>query len=171
MTQAPRIETGRLALRPQVMSDFPAFADFFASERACFVGGPLDARKSWAAFAADTGHWDLRGFGAWSVERKADGALMGQVALSHPPHFPEAELGWVLYEGFEGQGAASEAAGAALSFAFRTLGWTTAVSYVDPENHRSAAVAERLGARLDPAAKPLDPGDLVYRHPAPEAMQ
>ena len=46
------------------------------------------------------------------------------------------------------------------------LGLFGLVSYVDPENRRSIAVAERLGARLDPGAPKQDPGDLVYRHRA-----
>ncbi len=41
------------------------------------------------------------------------------------------------------------------------------VSYVHPENHRSAAVAERLGATLDPNAPKQDLGDLVFRHLLP----
>jgi RimJ/RimL family protein N-acetyltransferase len=45
---------------------------------------------------------------------------------------------------------------------------TTLVSYMDPENHASAAVARRLGAVPDPDA-PRQPGpeneaDLVFRH-------
>jgi RimJ/RimL family protein N-acetyltransferase len=44
---------------------------------------------------------------------------------------------------------------------------------VDPENLRSIAVAERLGARRDPEAEAAyagtpDEGVAVYRHPRPE---
>jgi RimJ/RimL family protein N-acetyltransferase len=38
------------------------------------------------------------------------------------------------------------------------------VSYVHPENLASAAIAERLGATLDPNALKPNPGALVYRH-------
>ena len=40
------------------------------------------------------------------------------------------------------------------------------VSYIDPGNARSIALAERLGARPDPDAPRADPDDLVYRHTA-----
>ena len=53
-------------------------------------------------------------------------------------------------------------------FAFGTLGWTTLVSFIDPENNRSIALAERLGAACDDRIDHPDGGlTLVYRHPAP----
>jgi RimJ/RimL family protein N-acetyltransferase len=54
--------------------------------------------------------------------------------------------------------------------AFRDLGWTTAVSYIDPDNARSIALAERLGAVRDRGARQpvFDKPCLVYRH-SPEA--
>ncbi len=77
-------------------------------------------------------------------------------------------MGWLLLPAFEGRGYAAEAARAARGYAYGTLGWKTAVSYVSAENHRSAALARRLGAREDLDAP--SPGDgLVFRHPAPEA--
>ncbi len=168
MTVAPRLETERLVLRPQRMDDFPLFAAFFADERSRFVGGPLSPARAWQGFASDTGSWALMGFGGWAVEESATGALAGQVALSAPPHFPEREVGWILMPGFEGRGYATEAARAARAFAYDSLGWTTAVSYIDPGNVSSIAVARRLGCTDDPEAEPLHPGDLVFRHPAPE---
>ena len=76
-------------------------------------------------------------------------------------------MGWQLYEGFEGHGYATEAACALRDWAFGTLGLPTLVSYIGPGNSRSVAVAERLGASLDPAAPTQDEGDLVYRHFGP----
>jgi RimJ/RimL family protein N-acetyltransferase len=70
----------------------------------------------------------------------------------------------MLYDGYEGNGYATEAAAAFRDWAFGALGLQTLVSYLDPANLRSAAVAERLGAVLDPDAARQDPEDLVYRH-------
>ena len=87
-----------------------------------------------------------------------------------PAGWPEREIGWSVWRAdAEGKGFAYEAATAARAHAFTALGWDTAVSYIDPENTRSIALAERMGAsRDDKAAHPG--GDLpcyVYRHPAP----
>ena len=171
MTAAPRLETERLVLRPHRMEDFPAFAAFYASDAAGFIGGPMDARGAWKVFGSDVGGWELMGFGGLAIEEKATGAFAGQVALSKPPHFPEREIGWLLVPAFEGRGYAAEGARAARAYAYGTLGWATAVSYCDPENHRSIAVARRLGCIADAGAVPLDDGDIVFRHPAPEALQ
>lgn len=168
---APRLETDRLVLRPHRVEDFPPMAAFLASDAARFVGGPYAPRHAWWAFGADVGAWDLMGFGCWAVEEKATGGFVGQVGLNHPPDYPEREIGWLLFPAFEGRGYATEAARAARGFAYGRLGWATAVSYVDRDNHRSAAVARRLGCREDAAAARPDPEDLVFRHPGPEALR
>lgn len=93
-----------------------------------------------------------------------DPTPLQQVGINHGPLFPEKELGWLIYAGHEGKGYASEAAAAFRDWAFGQLGLETLVSYVDPRNQRSIAVAERLGARLDANADRTDPDDLVYRH-------
>ena len=170
MTAAPRIETERLILRAPTRHDFPAIAAFYATEASRFIGGPLDERPVWYWFSSGLGDWDLLGFGSWAIEEKATGAFAGQVGLNQPPDYPEREIGWLLFPGFERRGFATEAARAARSFAYGPLGWATAVSYVDRDNHRSAAVARRLGCHEDAAAPRPDPEDLVFRHPAPEAL-
>jgi RimJ/RimL family protein N-acetyltransferase len=48
------------------------------------------------------------------------------------------------------------------AFAERRL--PTLVSYCDPANERSIAVAERLGAVRDDLAPRQDPEDVVFRH-------
>ncbi len=41
------LETARLVLRRPDLRDYEALADFYASGRAGFVGGPKDAIESW----------------------------------------------------------------------------------------------------------------------------
>ncbi|MEN8838575.1 MAG: GNAT family N-acetyltransferase [Celeribacter marinus] len=172
MTYAPTITTQRLTLRAHRTSDFDAYATAFASERARFMGGPMERRKAWFAFCGDIAQWSLFGHGAWGVERTDDGIFIGQVAIGKPPHFPEVELGWMLCEGAEGHGYAFEAATAARAWAYGEMGRATLVSYIDAENTRSIALAERLGAFIDPtSATPDDENCLVYRHPDPAALQ
>jgi len=163
----PTLKTERLILRAPVMADFPAYGALLASARSVHMGGPFDTRTAWGWFCHDVAVWRLFGHGALMADLAATGECVGQVGINHGPLFPEKELGWMVYEGHEGQGYATEAARALRDWAFATLGLATLVSYIDPGNRRSAAVAERLGAVLDPAAQRQDPDDLVYRHTAP----
>lgn len=170
MIQVPILETERLKLRDPQESDFAALAEFYASERSRFVGGPLTAERTWRALATEVGHWTLRGYGRWSLVEKSSGAFCGMVGPWNPEGWPEPEIGWDLMNGFEGKGYATEAARAALGYAFGTLNWPTAISLVADGNDGSAAVAQRLGARLDGRFSHELWGEMsVYRHPKPEA--
>lgn len=165
-----QLETDRLILRPPVEADGEPYVAFYQSDRAKYVGGVLDERKAWYAFYTELGHWALRGYGTFIVTRKSMNRSIGVVGPFYPHTWPEPEIGYIVFEGAEGQGIAFEAAMASRAFAYRHLGWTTAVSYIDPLNERSIRLAGRMGASLDPDAVSLDEGDLVYRHPGPEAL-
>jgi len=173
----PRLETERLVLRGPIMGDVQPWIDFVETQRAEFVGGPdLGVAKGWRGFAHVAGMWMLRGYGTFVFAPKSDpDAALGMTGPWHPLDWPEKELGWTIWsEEAEGNGYACEAATAARTYAYDTLGWTTAVSYIDSRNTRSIALAERLGCRLDPDAEApgSDPDEniLVYRHPSPEAL-
>ena len=166
----PVLETERLVLRGHRPEDFEAYAGFLGSERARFIG-KLDRRQAWFEFGAVVGSWTLYGHGGWAVDLRETGDFIGQVGVMQPESFPELELGWLMFDGHEGKGYACEAAAAARDWAFGAHGAPTLVSYIDPENARSVALAERLGAVRDMDAAGPDAGDLVYRHPAPEVRQ
>jgi RimJ/RimL family protein N-acetyltransferase len=163
---APTIETDRLVLRAHRPDDFNGLLAMYKSERSRHIGGPMDAGKVWFGFTSDVGSWVLYGTGAWAVDRRSDGTTVGQLSLNQPVQCPELELGWIMFDGFEGHGYAKEAAEAVRRYAFEDLGVDTIVSYIDEANTRSIALAERLGATLDAdAATPGDAPSLVYRHP------
>ncbi|MEO0983369.1 MAG: GNAT family N-acetyltransferase [Pseudomonadota bacterium] len=165
---APTLETPRLRLRAFRLEDFEPFAALHASLRSIYVDGPKPRAAAWTEFAAAAGRWALVGYGAWTIERKSDAEPVGLVSLNYPEPAPERELGWMLWEAFEGAGYATEAAARAKAFAFEDLGWDVMVSYIDPGNTASIKVAERLGAVLDPdAPKPDNDPALVYRHRRP----
>ncbi|KUF09451.1 GNAT family N-acetyltransferase [Pseudoponticoccus marisrubri] len=164
---APILHTPRLTLRPHLRSDMDTFWTFFQGDRAGYVSAPATRSQLWYGFASEVGSWDLMGHGGWGVDLK-DGTFIGQVAIGQPPHFPELEIGWIVFDGHEGQGYAQEAATAALHWAWGALPIDTLVSYIHPGNTRSIALAERLGAQHDPDAPRPDgetPAEtLVYRH-------
>ncbi|NRA98791.1 MAG: GNAT family N-acetyltransferase [Rhodobacteraceae bacterium] len=168
--QIPTLETERLFLRAPRMDDFDMFFDFFASDRAEFVGGPqTDRLSAWRGYGHIAGQWVLRGYGSFVVTDKTTSAPIGLCGPWHPVTWPEAEIGWSVWTpDAEGKGFAFEAANAALDYVFLTIGWDTAVSYIDPGNARSIALAERLGATRDDTALPPEfdgPKSLIYRHP------
>lgn len=144
--------------------DFDAYAALMASSRAVYMGGPFDKSAAWGMFCHDAAGWALFGHGALMIERTADGVCIGQVGLNAGPLFPELELGWMLYDGYEGAGYAIEAAGRLRDWAFAELPTQTLVSYTDKDNLASHAVAERLDATVDAHATRQDPEDVVYRH-------
>ena len=166
----PTLMTPRLILRPPVLDDFPVFAQMMTSERARYMGGPYSPIGAWRAFCQDIALWQMFGHGALMIDRRDTGECIGQVGINHGPLFPEKELGWLLYEGQEGNGFATEAATALRDWGFAELKLPWLVSYVDPANHASMAVAQRMGGVLDPEAPREDPTDLVYRHWAASAQ-
>jgi RimJ/RimL family protein N-acetyltransferase len=170
----PVIETERLILRVPEARDATGSIAYQVSDRSIFTGGPKPEDQAWRMFASIIGHWAIRGWGLFAVQMKSDDQACGMVGPWMPHGWVEQEIGWTLWDGrHEGLGVAHEAALAARAWSFETLGWTTAVSYIDPQNARSIALAERIGARLDPEAKHGfgDEPCLVYRHPAPEGQQ
>ncbi|OHV21736.1 MULTISPECIES: GNAT family N-acetyltransferase [Rhizobium] len=165
-TGAIKIRTERLRLRMPSIDDFAAYARLMASPRSAGMGGPFDLRAAWGMFCHDVALWQLFGHGALMIDLAETGECVGQVGINHGPLFPEKELGWFVYESHEGRGYATEAVMTLRDWAFATLGLPSLVSYIAPGNKASIAVAERLGARLDPTASRTDPADLVYRHSA-----
>ncbi|MEL6167509.1 MAG: GNAT family N-acetyltransferase [Pseudomonadota bacterium] len=164
MTVAPTLETERLVLRAPRFEDFEPMATLLCSDRAALIGGPYDRERAWSEFAAEVGSWALLGVGYWAITDRSTNETYGMTGLGKPPHFLELEIGWSVVAKAEGKGIAFEAAQAVLAHAFGPMGVPTLVSYIDPANARSAQLAERLGARIDPEATAPWPEDVVYRH-------
>lgn len=164
--QVPVIHTERLVLRAPRGGDLDALAAFYASPRSRWVGGPCTRFDAWMRLTAAIGHWILRGFGMWTVETREAREVAGRVGLLAHDGWPEPELGWHLFDGFEGRGLAHEAALAARRAARELFGRRRPISLIDPDNLRSRRLAERLGARVEREDVVLGHPCLVYRHPA-----
>jgi RimJ/RimL family protein N-acetyltransferase len=171
MTNIPTLTTERLTLRGPVLSDFDAFAEFRASERARFVGGPNTRIEAWGQFLGIAGQWTILGYGRWIVADKSTDAPLGVVGLLFPVGWPEPEIGWTMFEAGEGRGLAFEAAQAARAYAYGTAGWTTAISLIDPANERSVVLGRKMGCRPDGQFEHEAFGTMhIWRHPAPEEL-
>ncbi len=148
---------------PEVMAHFPAL---LTPDEARSILGRL---RSWI---------DEHGHGFWAVEVKASGAFAGFCGIKEvtfkAPFVPAFETGWRFARAQWGHGYATEAARAAVKFGFEELGLDEIVAFLLPANRRSAAVAERLGMRRDPAGDFDHPlfvegqraigGELLRRH-------
>ncbi len=145
----PRLETERLRLRALRMRDLPAWTEILCGADLAHVGGPHDAETAWEAFSIYASGWLLHGHGLWTVERRADGTLLGFVHLGLEWDDEEPELGWMFLSEHRGQGYAAEAARAARDHGLRLLGAGRFVSYVAPGNGPSNRLAERIGGRRD----------------------
>jgi len=168
----PELRTARLVLRGPEARDYELFAAYATSDRSRFTGGPMTRELAWRAFCHITGHWVNRGYGPFVValpEAGGTGRGIGSVGPFYPEGWQEPEIAWTMWDGAaEGQGYAQEAALAARGFAYGTLGWTTAISMIDPANTRSRALALRLGCREDGTFVHERYGLChIWRHPAP----
>jgi RimJ/RimL family protein N-acetyltransferase len=110
-----------------------------------FLGGVTDREQAWRAMATHAGHWVLKGYGTWAVERRSDGLLLGRVGLWEPEGWPGVELGWKLCREAWGHGYAQEAARGAMKWAWSSLDLPRLISLIDPRNAASIRVAQRLG--------------------------
>jgi RimJ/RimL family protein N-acetyltransferase len=156
------LSTARLGLRGWRDSDYAPFAALNADPEVMrHFPAPLDRTASDALADRCRGTIAERGWGLWAVEvlPGADdgddaGAFTGFVGLAEPrfdAHFtPAVEVGWRLATRFWGRGYATEAATAALGYAFGELGLDEVVSFTTVANDRSRRVMERLGMHRDP---------------------
>lgn len=162
----PVIETGRLVLREPREADFAAMLAFNDSPRASFVGGGRDRQWVSRGLLANIGHWVLRGYGLFSVDTKA-GDFIGRIGMIYHDGWDEPELGWHLFDGCEGHGYGVEAALAARDDYHARITPQPPISYIDPENARSEALARRLGAAPERSAEVFGKLINIWRHPAP----
>ncbi|OAN70323.1 acetyltransferase [Jannaschia sp. EhC01] len=172
MMMIPTLLSERLTLRAPSLGDFEAIAAFRASDRAAFVGGPSTEAQSWQYLAAMIGHWHLRGYGRWIVaETGNEDVALGIVGPLCPVDWPEPEIAWTMFEAGEGKGYAYEATLLARDFAYQTLDWTTAASFVNAANTRSIALAEKLGCHREGSFEHGVFGTMdIWRHPSPEEV-
>jgi RimJ/RimL family protein N-acetyltransferase len=115
------------------------------------LGGPQAREDAWRRLVQGPGLWATLGYGYWSVERREDGAYIGQLGFAdfkraiEPSIEGLPEMGWLLAAQVHGQGYAHEGVSAALAWADRTLRATEIVAIISPGNAPSIRLAERVG--------------------------
>ena len=146
--QPIELETPRLILRLPRAEDFGAYADFMTDpDSARFLGGVQPRSTAWRGFAQIVGAWAVNGFSMFSVFEKSSGEWVGRVGPWMPDGWPGTEVAWGIVRSRCNRGYATEAATAAIDWAFETLGWEDVIHTIAPENVASIAVARKLGSR------------------------
>ena len=150
MSACPTLETENLILRPFKdgdVDDYFGVLDSPEVRRWLHIPESLDRSDAWQQMAWFVGQWELRGTGHWALEEKKSGQFVGRAGLHRPERhdWPGVEVGWLLHPDYWGRGYATEAGGAAVHYGFEDLQVDKLFSCILPENHRSQAVAKRLG--------------------------
>jgi RimJ/RimL family protein N-acetyltransferase len=153
---SPIIETPRVRLRGWLPEDVEPWARMNADLRVMehFVDTtPLERSREQARLMRE---WLERdGYGWFVLELREKPGFAGVIAIAdiawESPFEPRREVGWRLPVEQWGNGYATEAASAALRYAFETLGWPEVVSMTAAGNVRSQKVMRRLGMTRDPA--------------------
>lgn len=164
----PVLETARLRLRTPRLDDWPVLEPIWTTPRGRFIGGPMEPEAAWLDFNQIVASWLLRGYGAFTIEHRETGRVLGIATMDHEWGDPEPELGWLLIEEAEGRGFGTEAARELLAHARELLGAGSFVAYMARDHRRSIRIANALGGRPDAEPHPLDADVLVYRFPDTE---
>ena len=153
----PRIETDRLVLRRwDVTRDLDAWAAICADPAVMrYIGDGSVATRAECEERLEqfVTAWRELGFGLFAVERRDTGEFIGNTGLAVPDFLPEilpaVEIGWRLGRAHWGQGFATEAARAALAFAWDPVGLDRVVSVHAVGNDPSGNVMQKIGMHLD----------------------
>jgi RimJ/RimL family protein N-acetyltransferase len=145
-----RILTARLELQPVVEADAEALAEVFLDERMYrFTGGRPgtleDLRAAFARIAAqranNPGGTAQRN---WTVRHRADRQAVGMLQAVIADGGRSAEIAWAVGVPWQGQGIASEAAHAVVTW-LEAHGVHTITAHINPDHHASVRVATRVG--------------------------
>jgi RimJ/RimL family protein N-acetyltransferase len=112
---------------------------------------PGDLEQARRRTASLIAHWESRGYGLWTVVEKSSGQVIGTVGLQNWPGWPGVELAWVLHRSRWGLGLASEAARAALEWAWANTTLDRVISLINADDLRSMRVATKVGEQFERA--------------------
>ncbi len=143
----PILYTERLMLRVPDGRDLDGFAAFEANEETTrYLGGVKSRAAAWRMMATIAGSWLTNGYSMFSVIERETGRWVGRLGPWQPEGWPGPEVGYGVLPEFAGRGYAYEACVAAMDYAVDVLGWNDICHTINPDNARSIALAQRLGA-------------------------
>lgn len=168
------LHTERLVLRRWQAADLDPLAAICADPQVmAYIGdGSVRTVQQVGGFIEQAeAAWRDQGYGLFAVELHQTGEMIGFTGLSRPTFMPEllpaTEIGWRLGKAHWGQGYATEAAMAALTFARTLPVIDQIVSICQTGNLASVRIMEKIGLNLD--RRGIDPSCnrdvFIYRLP------
>jgi RimJ/RimL family protein N-acetyltransferase len=161
------VRTERLLLRRWRPDDLAPMAAINADPEVMrFIGdgSVADLARTALEIAGFERLWESHGFGRFAVEVRDRRVLAGFVGMAVPTDVPEivpcVEIGWRFGRAYWGRGLATEAARAAMGFAFTAAGLDRLVGIHVVGNEASARIMARLGMRFD-----RETTEIVHRRP------
>jgi len=155
MTEATRLETERLVLRPPTVADLGPLHEVWGDRDVMRWVGAGDA------FARDVDesarrlerllvHQDAHGFGLWAVAERDSGTVLGDAGLVlFGFRGPEVELAYRLGKAHWGRGYATEAAAAWVEHGLVALDLPSILAVTHPANEASERVLDKVGFRYE----------------------
>jgi [ribosomal protein S5]-alanine N-acetyltransferase len=148
----PVIETSRLVLRGPIPADVDVYATFLIDPDFTRYLGRLKVKRTLQERAErririHQERWETQPLSAmgWAATRKEDGQFIGLCGVEVDPGTNDGELDYRVGKSHWGLGFATEAARAAVRFAFEHTTWDRIVAAIAPANIASRRVLDHLG--------------------------
>ena len=151
------VETPRLQLRLPTLADALPYMEFMwdpevvEKKQVTLTEAPGDRELARRKTTALVDHWESKRFGLWTVVEKSTGQVIGCVGLQEWKRWPGVELAWVIHRSRWNQGFASEAALAALEWAWANTNIDHLISIINADDVRSMRVATKVGETFERA--------------------
>ncbi|MEQ8763350.1 MAG: GNAT family N-acetyltransferase [Planctomycetota bacterium] len=145
------IETERLRIRPWTFDDVAAVLEIYGDpDVGRHLGGFREPDADLAAARARLERWQERftpiaPLGLLAVEPTSGGTPIGGIGLVPLSDSDDIEIAYHFAKRAWGQGFATEATRAVVSWGFESLGLDRVLGLVHPDNRASARVLEKVG--------------------------
>ncbi len=145
------LETERLLLRPFEATDLDDLCALYADPDVMryLSTGVLGRADTALRLQRMMDHWQTHGYGIWAVIRKSDSRFIGRCGIANLHEYEDPELAYTFARAHWGQGYATEAARAAVDFAFEQLKLRRVFALAIAENLGSRNVLHKLGMTFE----------------------
>jgi RimJ/RimL family protein N-acetyltransferase len=152
MSERPTLETARLILRPMTLADAPEvhrlIDDIEIARNTLTIPHPYPEGLAELWIGTHQEKFEKNVEIVFGIERREDRVLLGVIGVMPEPH-DQAEFGYWIGREYWGRGYASEAAAAAIGYAFGTLGVNRVEALHFISNEASGRVMEKCGMRYE----------------------